>query len=696
MEIINYKQRIFLREELTYCNFTIAHMNIFGVPPLLSSIVLFTLFLMGIIKARASRANTLFAFICLIGCFLNTDKAILTGSLHPLAALRLSRIDHAFLVFVIPLYLHFAVVVTGYRRWFLIVKFFYGIAFLFIPLTQHHLYLIGVKQFFFGYFALSGPLFYIFGFFSSVSILLSIYLFIKSLREERVAIKKTRIKYILFSFGLAAIITHFDIVTMMGHEMYPLGNFAFIPMSLLGYAIFRHDVMEWTIFLNKGMVFFVLFFMSVGFFLGVTAILRHILGKDFDGDLISIISMISTFFLIYISSQKVYVAITNLLQQEFLRNRKALRALSSEILTLLKISDIKAKVTGELSNIFGLEKCEIKAVPRIDNNEGPRVLNEQDSYWKEGFRLSISVPSKSNPSRLLLGEKRTVNLYTTEETELLIMLAHNVALAFDNADAYTKLQEFSLSLEQLVDERTKALIQSESLAAVGRLAAGVAHELNNPLASVMSTIEYQIDHIKDNEQLRDDLEFSLQELRRVSDIVKSLLDASRQKEETKELVDIHTPIEDALKVLSNQYKNKRITIIRNFRAGYSLVRGNTPRLCQVFINLLKNAIDAIGEKKGHITIETTNESLPTDGNSPAIINNMVVCRIIDDGEGMNKKDLQNIFKPFFTTKPQGKGIGLGLFIVHEIVKDHKGSIQVESNPESGTVFTLTFPPHQRE
>ena len=155
-----------------------------------------------------------------------------------------------------------------------------------------------------------------------------------------------------------------------------------------------------------------------------------------------------------------------------------------------------------------------------------------------------------------------MSLYTGEETEILMMLANNVALAFDNADAYTKLQDFSLSLEQLVDERTKALIQSESLAAVGRLAAGVAHELNNPLASVMSTLEYQIDHLKENDELRDDLAFSLSELRRARDIVKSLLDASRQREETKELVDIHTPIEDALKVLYNQYKNKKITIIR--------------------------------------------------------------------------------------------------------------------------------------
>jgi signal transduction histidine kinase/heme exporter protein D len=669
-------------------------MNIYCVPPLLSAIILFTLFLMGILKAKASRANLLFAFICLIGFFLNTDKAILTAAHNPLIALWLSRIDHAFLVFVIPLYLHFAVIVTGYRKWLPLVKACYVVAFLFIPLTQHPLYLTGVKRFFFGFFAMSGPLFYVFGAFSSASVILSICLFVKSLKEERVAIKRTRVKYILLSFGLAATVTHFDIVTMMGHEMYPLGNFAFIPMSLLGYAIFKHDVMEWKIFLNKGMVFLTLFLMSLGFFLGVVVILRHFLGEAFDGDLIYIISMITTFVLIYFSSQKVYSTITQFLQQEFLRNRKALRGLSSEILTLLKISDLKAKVVDGLSRTFGLEKCEIKTVPRIDSNEGAIFLEERDPFWGQGYRLSIPISSKSSPSFLLLGEKQTMSLYTGEETEILMMLANNVALAFDNADAYTKLQDFSLSLEQLVDERTKALIQSESLAAVGRLAAGVAHELNNPLASVMSTLEYQIDHLKENDELRDDLAFSLSELRRARDIVKSLLDASRQREETKELVDIHTPIEDALKVLYNQYKNKKITIIRTFNAENGLIRGNTPRLCQVFINIIKNAIDAIGEKEGYITIETANECLPSQNRGPAgTPGGIVACKVTDDGEGIDKKDLQDIFKPFFTTKSQGKGIGLGLFIVHEIVKDHQGSIQVESDKGSGTIFTLIFPSH---
>jgi len=202
-----------------------------------------------------------------------------------------------------------------------------------------------------------------------------------------------------------------------------------------------------------------------------------------------------------------------------------------------------------------------------------------------------------------------------------------------------------LPLEKLVDERTKALIQSESLAAVGRFAAGVAHELNNPIASVMSTLEYYRDHEMGNKQLSEDLAFSLSELKRAKEIVKSLLDASRQKEETKTLLNIHSPIEDALKILYNQYKSKRIAIIKNFNARHSLLMGNAPRLCQVFINFVKNAIDAIGEKEGHITIETLNHELSSSEGSQGEEDRHIVCTITDDGEGIDKSTVKDIFNP---------------------------------------------------
>ena len=128
--------------------------------------------------------------------------------------------------------------VTGYKKWLPLVKLFYIIAIFLIPFTQHPLYLPHVKRYFFGFFATSGSLFYLFGIFSTVSVALSLYLLVKNLKEEKVSIKKTRIKYILLSFGLSAFVNHFDIVIMKGYEIYPIGNFVFMPMCLFGYAIY--------------------------------------------------------------------------------------------------------------------------------------------------------------------------------------------------------------------------------------------------------------------------------------------------------------------------------------------------------------------------------------------------------------------------------------------------------------------------
>jgi signal transduction histidine kinase len=667
-------------------------MDIYSIPPLLSAIILFILFLMGVFKSKRSPVNLLFSLICLIGCFLNIDKTILTVIADERLAIQISRIDHIFLVFIIPLYLHFTLLVTGYKKWLPFIKYSYIVSFLLLPLTRHPQYLTHAKHYSFGFFAISGPYFYVFGTLSTLSTAVSLYLLVKKLREETASMKKTRIKYILLSFGLAAFVNHFDILTMSGYAMYPLGNFVFVPMCLLGYSILKHDVMEWKIFLNKGLVLSTLLLISTGLFVGLEVLLKRLFDTSMHTDVVYIIAMILTFFLVYFSKERIQDFLVQFLQQEFIKNRKVLRDLSFTILTLHHIEDIKKTVTAKLSKLFALQRCAFRMVPKIDETETVGAIQESDTLWNDGYRLSIPIHSKAYPSYLLLGEKGNMSLYTGEEVEFLAILANHTALSFDNAKAYKKIQDFSNSLEKIVDERTRALIQSESLAAVGRLAAGVAHELNNPIAGVMSTLEFYTDHMEEKSDIRDDLIFSLNELRRAKDIVKSLLDASRQKDEAKDIVDICNPLEDALKILYNQYKNKKITITKNFNAQYSLVMGNGPRLCQVFINIIKNSIDAIGDGSGSITIDVFNEErLPDQAQKREGPAQWLVCRISDDGEGIETKHLKDIFKPFFTTKPQGKGIGLGLFIVHEIIKDHKAAIEVGSNKNKGTVFTLSFP-----
>jgi len=241
----------------------------------------------------------------------------------------------------------------------------------------------------------------------------------------------------------------------------------------------------------------------------------------------------------------------------------------------------------------------------------------------------------------------------------------------------------------LAQEMTQGrLIQSESLASIGQLVAGIAHELNNPLASASSFIQTDIELINEQQDKRkidqeilQDLTYSLKELNKTKGIVKSILDLSRQTQTFEESVNMNDVIEDALRVLYNSYKHMQVTIEKNFDPSIPNIEGNFSNLGQVLINMIKNALNALPDGRGKISLSTSYQH-ETDGIS-------VECR--DDGHGIPPEIMKDIFKPFFTTKDVGTGTGLGLYVSYEIIKKHEGDISVSSEVGKGTAFTIELP-----
>jgi len=239
----------------------------------------------------------------------------------------------------------------------------------------------------------------------------------------------------------------------------------------------------------------------------------------------------------------------------------------------------------------------------------------------------------------------------------------------------------------LEKERTQAqLIQSESLAAIGQLAAGIAHELNNPLASASSLIQTDMEILQEleekrkvDEELLQDLAYAFKELNKTKEIVRSVLNLSRQTQTYVEEVDMHSVIEEALRILYNQYKMMDVSIEKHYDPNLPRIRGNYSNLGQVLINVIKNALQALPDGRGTVTITTRS-------NTQSIV---VECR--DTGVGMSPEIVKDMFKPFFTTKEAGRGTGLGLYISYEIVKKHKGEIRVVSEVGKGTVVAIELP-----
>lgn len=230
------------------------------------------------------------------------------------------------------------------------------------------------------------------------------------------------------------------------------------------------------------------------------------------------------------------------------------------------------------------------------------------------------------------------------------------------------------------------LLHSEKLAAIGKFTAAVAHEINNPLSVVVGNIQYLLSNIHDvnlcNEKEIKNLEEMLMiannEARRCADIVRNLLHFSHKGGAKNTEIDINRTIKQMMQMLAPQIKLSKMKTRLDFADKLPPVLGNADRLQQVFVNLVLNAQQAMKDG-GKLTIKT------------ALDGGHVVASFRDTGPGIPKKYLHRIFEPFYSTKEAGKGTGLGLFIVHSIMQDHHGVIEVQSKRGFGATFNLKFP-----
>ncbi|HSD32417.1 MAG TPA: ATP-binding protein, partial [Gemmatimonadales bacterium] len=237
-----------------------------------------------------------------------------------------------------------------------------------------------------------------------------------------------------------------------------------------------------------------------------------------------------------------------------------------------------------------------------------------------------------------------------------------------------------LSFEDHTEKRRlqDQLIQSEKMSAIGQLIAGIAHDLNNPLASVVGFADFLAESGDVPPALAEPLRVIRQEAERAATIVKNLLSFARRQEGERLPQSLQPLLESVLALLKNQMMALKVETTLTVEPGIPDIEMNPNQITQVFVNLLNNAAQAIAStgKAGHITV-TAKRWL--DG---------VAVSIADDGPGIPEELLPRVFEPFFTTKTEGEGTGLGLSICQGIVKEHGGRITLESSPGAGATFTV--------
>jgi two-component system NtrC family sensor kinase len=235
-----------------------------------------------------------------------------------------------------------------------------------------------------------------------------------------------------------------------------------------------------------------------------------------------------------------------------------------------------------------------------------------------------------------------------------------------------------LKMERELREIQQALLQSEKLAAMGRLTSQIAHELNNPIYGIMNTLELLKTEVPPESKRRRILELSLSEIQRLSEMLRNMLSFSKPQEEARKRISLNELLEGILLMMERQMRESNIRVVLDLDHEIPEVMASTNQMRQVMLNMFKNAKEAMPHG-GTLTVRTAKED------------QKVSVHIQDTGVGIPEEIRNKIFEAFFTTKQKVKGVGLGLSVCYGIIKDHGGEIRVESEEGKGTTFIISFP-----
>ncbi len=336
-------------------------------------------------------------------------------------------------------------------------------------------------------------------------------------------------------------------------------------------------------------------------------------------------------------------------------------------------SDMKGKIL-----IFNDAACKISG---YGVDEVIDKMSIRDIYPGEGAK---------NVMRMLRSEEyggkgtlRSCRVDIKRKTGEIIPISLNAAVVYDGKNEVATLGFFhdlreTLKISAELEKTQVQLLQAEKMSSLGKLAAGVAHQLNNPLGGITLFTQLIMEEYDLPEGARKDLERILDDAKRCSNIVKELLEFSRQTSNEMRPYDINHALSQTLFLLENQTLFHDITIVKELSPSLPPAPVDIQQINHVFMNIILNAADAM-EGRGTLTLST---SLPKEGDR-------IIIRISDTGPGIPESILPKIFDPFFTTKEQGKGTGLGLSLVYGIIHDHGGQIRAENCPGGkGAAFII--------
>ena len=332
-----------------------------------------------------------------------------------------------------------------------------------------------------------------------------------------------------------------------------------------------------------------------------------------------------------------------------------------------------------------------KLVSWLAVNERPLIVSESPSllsYFSEEEqevlkRLKAEIVYPLNVMNrisgiLVMGKKVNGKRFGKQELELLSLLLGKAAFAIEHASLY-----------EIQRDRLKRMYRTDRLAVLGELAAGAAHEIKNPLTSIRSTIQYLSSDFDPDTEKGQMMHELLNETERINKIVQGLLSFARPSELNTTEVNLEQLINQTLLLINNTLKKQQVEVEFEYFTEETTIMGDAEQLKQVCLNIILNAVEAMkGNDESHprtlyISME---HGAMIDARSRYLL-----LSFEDTGKGIDEKNIENVFNPFFTTKEEGTGLGLA--ICYGIINRHKGELEVRSTPGKGTCFTIKLPQH---
>lgn len=506
-----------------------------------------------------------------------------------------------------------------------------------------------------------------------------------------------------------------NLIATFGIYFYPMGNLAsVIYAGFIGYSIIRYRLMDIDIVLTKGGAYTVVTLLVIAPAFGVLVWLQsRSFGRvdtDFSVALLVLLLVVALLFPI------LRLRTESRLERSFFRKkyeyRSTLNNFTRSIVRIIDRGELIRQLGETLRSSLVVDRTAIALLEeprrslRVQSTNGARpttqdfpidhpllrvlvqrrdavLLDELEggtgddersaamTFRANGWEVCLPmIAGRKLIGFIALGRKGNVDPYFAEDLELLETLASQAAIALENTQLYDELK------------RSQEIIRrADRLSALGTLAAGIAHEINNPLVSIQTFFQLAPHRLNDQEFLTEFLALTSSEVKRITDLISDLLSFARSPSASTAEVELNEIIEEVVRLLDPQLRKACIKVQRALAADLPLTHGDPDQLKQVFLNVILNAVQAM-EKGGELSIASRQ----------VVHNGERYCQVsvTDTGVGIPEELLDDIFNPFLTTKE--KGTGLGLSITNQVIAEHHGFITVESQLGKGTTLRIHLRP----